>query len=883
MTEADGYEAIVASLTKEGQDKTLRVTIDDKWIYVTPVGTGLLEQGWKLHISSTVRDSVDILRITIPFLVHQQCKFKIIRTHDLLRQLNHGIFGMSQIGKFITIYPQNDEMAVHIAEKIDQYIDDYIGPSVPSDLPLHDKSNVFYRYGSFSNKVLQLLNGETVHALSSPSGALIPDQRRLFYVPPVGVSNPFPPQNIPASGVRLLGDRYIILANASRTARGWVLLAHDVDANRPCAIKQAMIRPQVGLHDLEPSDMLRREFATLQELVELEIFPHPLDLFEDTKCVNLVMDYIDGFTLPEYLADRRARSGPKVVEGDVNLARRIGIHLETLHKNGMVFRDLKSSNIIIQSDLTVRFVDAEHVYRQSESIPGGVGTRGYMIPTNSIDVAPKRADIYSYGCVLYYIVTGAEPSQAPDVENLLSRPIQDLVPDCPSQLVTLVEDCLNLDGEPDLDIAEILTRLSTAPERDKCLAKRSLHSNTVFSNPNEVAIAIGRQLISAFHGVRLDQGTWKTTHPVSANPFARDIDAGASGTVLALARFLDCKSSDVTFRQRILAVLDGAANWLSSTHYHLENKLPGLYFGEMGVALAVATAAEALSDNSLAVRAEEISQFVARCPHTSPDLFCGSAGRLRGHTLLSRRLDSDLELNNAKSCADFLIELFESRSCSFEGWRIPPGFEGLSDKVYLGYAHGAAGIADAFLDLFDCCQDDRYLSLAKAVGDNLVARAQHWTSGGPGVYWDCTDSAGDAAMPYWCHGATGIALFLMRLNARAHDIRREDILREALVAVSRGGRWARPTYCHGLSSAIDVLVEASIVLRDAEYHSQARELYELLASFVVPSDDGVVVSTENAEIVTPDLMVGYSGLVTPLLRLADPTIDLAIGQIRRLC
>src|SRR4029077_3090377 len=105
-----------------------------------------------------------------------------------------------------------------------------------------------------------------------------------------------------------------------------------------------------------------------------------------------------------------------------------------------------------------------------------------------------------------------------------------------------------------------------------------------------------------------------------------------------------------------------------------------------------------------------------------------------------------------------LLETAEETLGSGLGWRMPDGYDSLSGTLGLGNAHGAAGIADALLDLFDATGDERYLGASIRVGQ-LLASAAVPIADGTGMQWP--EHVGEAPVwACWCVGAGGIGRFL---------------------------------------------------------------------------------------------------------------------------
>ena len=118
-----------------------------------------------------------------------------------------------------------------------------------------------------------------------------------------------------------------------------------------------------------------------------------------------------------------------------------------------------------------------------------------------------------------------------------------------------------------------------------------------------------------------------------------------------------------------------------------------------------------------------MAHAVAALPHASPDMFHGTAGRLRFNLLLWQETHEAEHLSMAVGAGEFLLKRSERLAGRHARWVIPPGYEDLSGDAYLGYAHGAAGIGDALLDLFLATGDDRFLEASQSAGRWLVGKA----------------------------------------------------------------------------------------------------------------------------------------------------------------
>jgi hypothetical protein len=85
----------------------------DEFFFHQAFGSGpALTQGWKLHVSATPLSAVEVLEAMLDVLLAAGARFKVVKSIELLRSLNAGQFGLTQIGKFITVYPSDDAGAV---------------------------------------------------------------------------------------------------------------------------------------------------------------------------------------------------------------------------------------------------------------------------------------------------------------------------------------------------------------------------------------------------------------------------------------------------------------------------------------------------------------------------------------------------------------------------------------------------------------------------------------------------------------------------------------------------------------------------------------------------------------------------------------------------
>jgi serine/threonine-protein kinase len=145
----------------------------------------------------------------------------------------------------------------------------------------------------------------------------------------------------------------------------------------------------------------------------------------------LVMELVEGKTLEEALGE----GGTLPPAEAVRVVLKILAALETAHVRGVVHRDLKPSNVFITPEGQVKIADfgaalVEDHLRGSGTEAGLIlGTPAYMAPEQALArPTDERADIYSLGCILFRVLSGAPPFRAAGLLEVLRQQIEDLAP-----------------------------------------------------------------------------------------------------------------------------------------------------------------------------------------------------------------------------------------------------------------------------------------------------------------------------------------------------------------------------------------------------------------------------------------------------------------------
>ena len=245
-----------------------------------------------------------------------------------------------------------------------------------------------------------------------------------------------------------LADRYRIERTLGRGGMATVFLAEDLKHRRRVAIK--VLDPEVAAA-IGPERFLR-EISTVARLTH----PHILPLHDSGIADGLlfyVMPYVEG----ESLRDRLTREKQLPLEDALRIAREVADALSYAHSRGVVHRDVKPENILLESG---HAVVADFGIARAVAAAGGekltatgiaVGTPAYMSPEQAAGSRDLdgRSDLYSLGCALYEMLAGQPPFTAPTFESLVHqhlnaspRPVTEIRPAVPAAVAAALQRAL---------------------------------------------------------------------------------------------------------------------------------------------------------------------------------------------------------------------------------------------------------------------------------------------------------------------------------------------------------------------------------------------------------------------------------------------------------
>jgi Protein kinase domain len=276
--------------------------------------------------------------------------------------------------------------------------------------------------------------------------------------PPVGSSLPGPsrPAVGPVPSAETLppglaeNTDYEVIRELGRGGMGVVYLARNKLMGRQEVLKV------VSGHLLDRGTVRERFLREIRNAAQLH-HPNIVTAYSALRAgdqIVLAMEHVDGYDLARLVKE----GGPLAVAHAANFAYQAAQGLQHAHERGMVHRDIKPNNLMLARDgarATVKILDFGLAKATQEApVEGGLtregqmlGTPDYIAPEQSLDAqkADIRADIYSLGCTLYYLLTGGPPFEAHSLYEILqahhsrdAMPLNLVRPDVPVELAALV-------------------------------------------------------------------------------------------------------------------------------------------------------------------------------------------------------------------------------------------------------------------------------------------------------------------------------------------------------------------------------------------------------------------------------------------------------------
>src|SRR4051794_38321398 len=280
----------------------------------------------------------------------------------------------------------------------------------------------------------------------------------------------------------LFDGRYRILRKLGAGGMANVYLAEDQELGRRVAIK---ILNDRHAHDEQFVERFRREAKNAAALSHPNIVSiYDRGQAEDTYYI--AMEYLDGRSLKELIVSR----GPAPVGVAIDYARQILTALRFAHRNGIVHRDIKPHNVLVDDEGRVKVTDfgiARAGASQMTEAGSIIGTAQYLSPEQARGApVDQRSDLYSLGVVLYELLTGVVPFTGDTPVEIAMKhlsqvpePPSKMRPQVPHDLDAVVTRAIAKDPdqrygsaeEMEADLARVARGVAVSPQTEEAMTQ----------------------------------------------------------------------------------------------------------------------------------------------------------------------------------------------------------------------------------------------------------------------------------------------------------------------------------------------------------------------------------------------------------------------------
>lgn len=223
----------------------------------------------------------------------------------------------------------------------------------------------------------------------------------------------------------IICNRYKILDHLGTGGMATVWLGYDTILDRQVAIKTFKI-------DANDEDAVKRFNREAKAVTSLS---HPnivsiYDVENEGEFYYLILEYVEGMTLKDYMI-----KNPRMpIETIVHIAKQIAAGLSHAHQNGIIHRDIKPQNILMNENLTCKITDfgiarayGDTTLTQTNQM---LGTVYYLSPEQARgNVATAQSDIYSLGILIFEMITGQIPFKGESAVAIALKHLQEELPD----------------------------------------------------------------------------------------------------------------------------------------------------------------------------------------------------------------------------------------------------------------------------------------------------------------------------------------------------------------------------------------------------------------------------------------------------------------------
>lgn len=342
----------------------------------------LPEYGFKIHISATIKNAGSIFESVYQILDNNSIQYKVISSIKNLEMLNSGEFGYSQIGKFMTIYPENNDNLIEIIELLYQATLGFQSIDIASDFRYKNSFVIFYRYGEIKMPVDE---SKDKRLKTIPDNIIVPIDD--YYV----------------RRYKQIPQHYIPLMCLRARGKSRIFQGINIKKRIPIIIKEGIMAGDIGYDGVDGANYIMQEKKILTAVEDMNYFPKVEEVFYVGRSYYMVEEYLQGKTLLELI-----KSGNSLIlqQSKHCILEQLWEILVDLKQRDIIPGDISLDNIILCDDMTIKLIDTEYYCFKSKVsdfkfIPG---TPGFWCE----EYKGEKAVLYSFVSLWYYLTNPEE-------------------------------------------------------------------------------------------------------------------------------------------------------------------------------------------------------------------------------------------------------------------------------------------------------------------------------------------------------------------------------------------------------------------------------------------------------------------------------------------
>lgn len=828
-------EKLLSTIKKHDPD--VDIHFEGIYSYINYKYIPKLMHGWKIHISSVFEEAIEILDKVSKYCLENKIGFKFVKSLDTLNLLNSKSWSRSSSGKFITIYPSNEDQFKIVIEQLYFILESHKGPYILSDKRYKDCKVLYYRYGRIKEPGTLKADGSREFFLIGPNGEIEKDEPTPYFKCPTWVNDPFENLNDDNNSENegLKDNRYIVKDAIDMTNAGGVYLAYDNILKEEVILKET--RPFIKMGKNESMIIRKKEAAILKKLDEKDYTPRFIDAFYEWEHYFIVISKVNGKLLSEYRADLdtsifTVNELSIIYENHRKIFIEIIKCLKDMHDNGISYGDFSSTNIMIREDNTVTFIDFELSNSEDDLEHFFGGTEGYK--RNQGNTFKDRFTLDKEGLGFLFLNFYTDASEY----LVLSE-----------EIFINVFESIKKDFNIPIDFIDVIETLIFMPEQANLI-----------------------ELIKKLEQLKIQSPISKEVHyKYSIEMLPIEIERTIKQTKNAII-----SNSDVR-KHRLFPIFPNYPN---------ENSF-GLYFGELGILLSLQHVFT--NDFCKDYIISYLNSYENRTKVVPLGLFSGLSGEAYGLYKLgfeekAIQLFNDVIKNKymLNGCMDLkdgitgygLVNLFFYEKTSVEKYIHEAEKVSLSlikamevdDNQYywkskdeeiieFGLGQGIAGIAFFFINFYKLTKEKIYLNIAKGTIRYILRHALEKN----GSLYFYKNSNKDFLSPY-LEGSTGIAYVLVQYIQLDRDTEMINSLEKILNTFNfKYGKG--PSVDLGITAIGFVLIELYKMTNKPKYLDMLREVTEGILNFRIHRQDEIYFPSAIKSHIGFDFGTGISGIL----------------------